>query len=98
MFIAHVTFTTSAADRFTAIATLRAEAATVRAMSGCIAFTPFADGTTGIGILHEWQSAEAFAAYTTSPTFAETGRTLRPLMTAPPVSKRFDATLIEAVD
>jgi quinol monooxygenase YgiN len=91
MFIAHVHFAVASARRAEALDTLVAEAATVRAMPGCLAFLPFADPLDGeaIGILHEWQSADHFAAYTASPGFAEVGATLRPMMLRPPISRRF---------
>lgn len=100
MFIAHVMFNVSAESRAGALQTLLDECAVVRAMAGCIAFIPFVDPTdeTGLGVLHEWDSAETFAAYTSSAEFAAVGQALRPIMIEPPVSKRFDATLIEAVN
>jgi quinol monooxygenase YgiN len=50
-----------------------------------------------LGIVHEWESAEAFARYAASPGFTAVGQVLRPIMVAPPVSKRFDARLLETV-
>lgn len=100
MLIAHVMFQVAATDRAAALQTLLDECDAVRRMQGCIAFIPFVDPTddTRLGVLHEWDSAEAFAGYTTSDAFAKVGQTLRPIMTAPPVSKRFDASLIEALN
>ena len=68
----------------------------VRAMAGCIAFLPFLDLTNDqdIGVMHEWERAEDFEAYLASDSFATIGKLLRPLMVAPPVSKRFDAKAI----
>jgi len=93
MRIAHLTFTVDTAATQQALATLVAAAPSVRAMPGCQAFIPFADPTVegGLGLIHEWDSAAAFSAYLASPGFAELNATLRPLMTAPPVSRRFEA-------
>lgn len=100
MLIAHVYFTVAAGDRQKALDTLLAEAAGVRAMKGCQAFVPFADPADpeALGILHEWEHEADFTAYIASPGFAEVGKALRPLMTGAPVSRRFDATLLETVN
>jgi len=93
MRIAHLTFTVDTAATQQALATLVAAAPSVRAMPGCHAFLPFADPTVegGLGLIHEWESADAFASYLASPGFAQLNAALRPLMTAPPLSKRFEA-------
>jgi quinol monooxygenase YgiN len=100
MLIAHVYFTIAAGDRQKALRALLAEAPTVRAMQGCRAFMPFTDPTDpeGMGILHEWEDGDDFAAYVSSPGFAEMGKALRPMMTSAPVSRRFDARLLETVN
>lgn len=97
MFIAHVTFTIAEKDRDLAIETLTHEVESVRAMLGCIAFTPFLDATNSqnVGVLHEWDSAEHFAAYIASDSFKGLGDVLRPISLGAPVSKRFDATLLD---
>ncbi len=76
MLIAHVHFTVAPGDRVKAINALLAEAPTVRAMKGCRTFIPFTDPTdaAAIGILHEWENSEDFAAYVASPGFAEFGQ------------------------
>lgn len=100
MLIAHVNFSVSAESRPLAIDTLKSEVDVVCAMKGCIAFTPFIDPTNihDVGVLHEWETADDFAAYAASDSFATIGQVLRPIMLKPPVSKRFDAVLIENVD
>ena len=100
MLIAHVHFSVAAGERQKALDTLLAETPAVRAMKGCQAFIPFLDATDSesLGVLHEWDCAEDFAAYTSSPGFAEVGKVLRPMMTAAPVSRRFDATLLQTVN
>jgi len=100
MLIAHVQFTVAPGDRAKALGTLLAEAPTVRAMKGCLSFLPFYDPTdaSAIGIVHEWESSDDFAAYVASSGFAESGKILRPLMTGTPISRRFDATLLQTVN
>jgi quinol monooxygenase YgiN len=99
MLIAIVTFKTTPADRPAAIAALLAEAPIVRALSGCIRFQPLADPAddSQTAILHEWWDEASFAGYVASPGFTQVGEILRPLMTEPPVSRRFAATLLESV-
>lgn len=99
MFIAHVYFRVAPDKVEVALAALLAELSSVRGLPGCIAFLPFLDPTEpgALGIVHEWESAEAFARYAASPGFAAVGQLLRPIMVAPPVSKRFDARLLETV-
>ena len=97
MLIAHVKFTISPEDHALATDILLKETKTVRAMSGCTAYTPFIvpDSVSEIGVLHEWKTAEAFEAYLASDSFASIAQALHPLMTEPPVSKRFDAILLD---
>ena len=100
MLIAHVRFRATEEDRQKALAALVAKAPAIRAMKGCLAFVPFLDPTDrqGLGVLHEWQSGEDFAAYAASPAFVETAAILRPLMAAAAISRRFDARLIETLN
>jgi len=99
MFIAHVDFDVAPENRPHALAVLAMEVDEVRAMPGCRSFAPYADPARPgrVSVVHEWESAGAFAAYAASAAFARSGEDLRPLMTAPPSSRRFDATLIEEV-
>lgn len=100
MIVAHVHFSVVANDRQAALDALLAEIASVRAMQGCLAFMPFADPVddTRLGVLHEWETEADFAVYGSSDAFKTLGQVLRPMMTAPPVSRRFDAELLEAVN
>ena len=100
MLIAHVTFSVAEDKRQTALASLVDEAEAVRAMPGCIAFTPFSDPVDPqkVGIIHEWETVEQFRAYAQSPGFAASGQVLRPMMLDKPVSRRFEANLIESVN
>ena len=97
MLIAHVRFSVAQRDANTALDTLMSHAGTVRKMPGCLAFTPFVNPTTPteVCVQHEWDIPSAFYGYTGSDTFQSVTQVLRPLMTAPPISRRFDATLIE---
>ena len=100
MLIAHVTFRVAPENAKAALEALTKEAATVRAMPGCIKFVPFQDGTDAqsIGVIHEWDSADNFRGYAASLAFAQVGQTLRPLMLEPPISDRFDARLLDSVN
>ena len=66
MFITHVHFAVAADDRQAALETLLAEAPSVRAMRGCRTFLPMLDGADAcrLGVLHEWETHEDFAART----------------------------------
>lgn len=99
MFIAIVDFSTSAADRPTALAQLDRERDQVAALPGNLAFRVYTSRVddTGITVVHEWEDETSFAGYLTSESFARSGKVLRPLMTGTPVSRRFDADLLEAV-
>lgn len=99
MFIALVHIAVAPDDRQAALDTLLAEAPSVRAMSGCTTLLPFVDASDPcrLGVLHEWETQDAFAAYAASPGFAAAGRILRPMMTEAPVSLRFRADLLATV-
>lgn len=99
VFIAHVTLTVDAARRPAILQHLVEDAPAVRAMPGCLAFTPFADPTDAgtLGVLHEWASEADFAGYTDSPIFARFGRDVRAMALVPPVSRRFTAALVETL-
>lgn len=96
MQLAHLTFSVRPEAQEEALGVLLEEVPTVRNMEGCVAFIPFIDPTTsgGIGVVHEWATESAFAAYVASPTFAASGARLFPLMTQEPDSRRFEAELI----
>lgn len=96
-FIAIVDFAVSAADRPLAVDHLERERPSVRAMPGCVEFRVFpSPGTdTEITVLHEWRDQAAFTGYLESEEFARSGEVLRPLMTRPPSSRRFQVRLVE---
>jgi quinol monooxygenase YgiN len=98
MLIAHVTFIVAQDDSRKALDALGAEVGQVRAMRGCVAFIPFQDATDPqkVGVIHEWETRQDFDDYISSDEFSRVGGILRPMMLAPPVSDRFDATLLKA--
>ncbi len=99
MFIAIVEFEVAKENRERAIGQLLAEVPAVRAMNGNVGFNTYADPSneTSVVILHRWKSPADFQNYTASEAFARSGKILRPLMTAPPQSNRYEAKLIEKV-
>jgi quinol monooxygenase YgiN len=97
--IAILDFSTAAGDRPAALTQLDGERAEVRAMPGNVAFRVYAsreDGTR-ITVVHEWDDEASFRGYLASASFARSGEVLRPLMTGTPVSRRFQAELLEVV-
>lgn len=99
MFIAHVDFDVAPEDRPHALAVLEMEVEDVRDLPGCVSFAPYADPVLPgrVSVVHEWTDETGFAAYLSSRAFARSGEELRPLMTAPPSSRRYHATLLEEV-
>ena len=99
MLIAVLDLRTTAADRPRALAQLDAERKEIRAMPGNLDFRVYADRADdgALTVLHEWLDHESFTAYLASGAFARSGAVLRPLVTEPPVSRRFSADLIETV-
>jgi quinol monooxygenase YgiN len=99
MLIAILDLRTSATDRATALAQLDSERDEIRAMAGNIDFRVYAarDNDEAVAVVHEWEDEPSFAAYLASDAFARSGALLRPLVTVPPVSRRFHADLLETV-
>lgn len=99
MFIAILDVRTAAVDRPAALAQFDKERDQVRAMVGNIAFRVYAsrEDDTAITVVHEWQDRASFDGYLGSDSFARSGAVLRPLMSEPPVSRRFQADLLETV-
>jgi quinol monooxygenase YgiN len=90
---------TTPADRPVTLAQLEGERDEIRAMPGNLDFRVYADRADdgAVTVFHEWVDEASFAAYLESDAFARSGAALRPLMTAPPVSRRFRAALLETV-
>jgi quinol monooxygenase YgiN len=99
MLIALLDLHTAPQDRTAALAQLDRERDEIRAMSGNLDFRVYAarDNDEDVLVVHEWSDEPSFAAYLASPAFARSGAVLRPLMTKPPVSRRFSASLLETV-
>jgi quinol monooxygenase YgiN len=90
---------TSEASRPAALAQFDSERNEIRSMPGNIDFRVYAarDNEEEVRVVHEWADEASFAAYLSSESFARSGAVLRPLMSAPPVSRRFQASLLETV-
>ena len=97
MLIAYVKITIAESDRQKALEALQAEVPDVCAMAGCLTFNPLLDPANreNLLIFHEWEHKDNFATYLSSPSFAKANSILGPLFTAPAVSRRFDARLIQ---
>jgi quinol monooxygenase YgiN len=99
MLIAVLDLRTTSSDRAVALAQLDSEREEIRAMPGNLDFRVYAarDDEEGVTVIHEWADEPSFAAYLSSEAFARSGAVLRPMVTQPPVSRRFSATLLETV-
>ena len=99
MLIAVLDVRTTATDRGVALAQLDSERDEIRAMPGNLDFRVYAarDDEEAVAVIHEWVDAPSFAAYLSSEAFARSSGVLHPLVTAPPVSRRFRASLLETV-
>ena len=99
MFIAILDLRTTPADRAAALAQLDSERDEIRAMPGNLDFRVYAarDDEGAVAVIHEWVDEPSFAGYLASDAFARSGAVLRPLVTSPPVSRRFRAALLETV-
>ncbi len=99
MLIALLDLRTAPADRDVALSQLDSEREEIRAMPGNLDFRVYAarDNEEAVTVVHEWADEPSFAAYLASGSFARSGDVLRPLVTAPPVSRRFRAALLETV-
>ncbi len=99
MLIAVLDLRTTSADRAAALAQFDGEREEIRAMPGNLDFRVYAarDNEEDVTVIHEWADQASFAAYLSSESFARSGAVLRPLTTVPPVSRRFDASLLETV-
>ncbi|PRY20434.1 quinol monooxygenase YgiN [Aliiruegeria haliotis] len=70
-----------------AIAAFEASAQAVCAMAGCQTYTIYSSNdAASIVIVQKWASMEQFDAYRGSAAFAEIGKSLKPMMTAPPIT------------
>ena len=99
MLIAVLDLRTTPADRPAALAQLDRERDTIRAMPGNLDFRVYAarEDEEAVVVIHEWADEPSFSDYLSSEAFARSGAVLRPLVTVPPVSRRFRAELLETV-
>lgn len=99
MLIAVLDLRTAEADRPAVLTQLDGQRDEVRAMPGNLDFRVYAarDDEEAVVVIHEWADEASFAGYLSSDTFARSGVVIRPLVTAPPVSRRFRAELLETV-
>ena len=97
MLIAHIEIIIAEKNRKKALDILTAQVPIVRAMEGCLMFSPYLDPTNDqvLFIFHEWEHKDNFITYLSSACFTNANSVLGPLLTAPAVSRRFDAQLIQ---
>jgi quinol monooxygenase YgiN len=90
---------TTTAERAVALDQLDSERDEIRAMPGNLDFRVYAarDDEGAVVVIHEWADESSFGDYLASDAFARSGAVLRPLVTEPPVSRRFRAALLETV-
>ena len=79
------------------VAALEKDRAAALSMPGCLAFRSCAinGAPAKIVLVEEWEDAASFEAYKASPAFAEAMGTIKPVMAGAPVSRAFNATLVE---
>lgn len=99
MFIAILDLRTTPADRAAVLTQFDCERDEIRAMPGNLDFRVYAarDDEEAVAVIHEWVDEPSFAGYLASAAFARFGAAIRPLMSLPPVSRRFRADLLETV-
>ena len=99
MLIAILDLRTTAGNRPAALAQLDSEREEIRSMPGNLDFRVYAarDDAEAVAVVHEWSDQSSFSAYLASEVFTRSGAILRPMVTAPPVSRRFRADLFETV-
>lgn len=74
-------------DAEKAVALFEARAHAVRAMEGCESYAIYRAPSGGeVVIVQRWSTAEAFNTYRSSDAFGQLGQTLKPMMTAPPIT------------
>jgi quinol monooxygenase YgiN len=98
MLIAVLDLRTRAADRAAALAQFDREREEIRTMPGNLDLRVYAArDDEGVTVIHEWADRASFDAYLSSESFERSSEVLRPLLTEPPVSRRFHASLLETV-
>lgn len=99
MIIAIVDFDVAPETRSDALEVLIGDGAEASALPGNLGFRTFtnAGSKSHVGLMHEWADAAAFEGYLQSAGFAAVGAKLRPMMVGAPVSRRFEAVLLQTV-
>lgn len=99
MFIAILDLRTAEADRPAVQGRLEAEQPSIQSMPGCVDMRVFPSPRHGteLTVLHEWEDEASFQIYLTSESFQRSGELIRPLLSEPPISRRFTAELVETV-
>ncbi len=79
------------------VAALEKDRAAALSMPGCLAFRSCAinGASDKIVLVQEWEDSASFEAYKASPAFAEAMSAIKPVMAGTPVSRTFNATLVE---
>jgi quinol monooxygenase YgiN len=100
VFIVILDLSLPAADRPAALAALDSEYDEIRAMPGNLAYRVYASRVDegAVTVVHEWSDGTTMQGYLASDAFARLGKALRPNLTAPPLSRRFHAELVETVN
>ena len=99
MLIAVLDLRTTKADRPLALAQLDSERDEIRDMPGNLDFRVYAarGDEEAVVVIHEWADESSFAGYLSYDAFIRSGAVVGPFVTAPPVSRRFRASLLETV-
>lgn len=98
MIIVHVTVEVKPEQQDQFIAMMDGFIADALEIDTCQSFILYqqAKNASRFGLYEEWDSADAFTAYTQTEQFAQFRESLGPMLAAPPVSNRFEAQRIEA--
>ena len=90
MLIANVEFQVTESDVTVAMNVINDVVRSIRNLPGNCVFQALTQpGTKTIVLLQEWQTEAHFNAYLDTQYFKELGEKLKPLMTAPPQSRRY---------
>lgn len=101
MFMAMIELEFDPTHRDEALALLRERASEARALPGNVRYEYLLDGEQPerkVRLLHMWRDEACMTQYMGSETFRALGAGLRALVSAPPVSHRFDVTARQRVD
>ena len=96
MLIAIVDISVPPADRARFLDEVTKLTPTIRTQTGCQSWCilPDPENAEKAIIQQIWQDQNAFDAYKATPDFAALGALLMPNLTAPPISRQYDAALV----